>query len=327
MASIQKVASGYRAQVAVKGERDSQVFRTKREADAWAAARETELRDAARLEPGRKISFRQALERYREEITPTKRGARMESLRIGAFLRHPAMPLDTMLSDLTPDMFGAWRAVRLGEVATSSVLRDMNILSAVLQQCRKEWRYIAESPFSDVVRPQQPDHRTVTITWRQARAMVTAMGYRPGQPIRSVSQALAVAFLLALYSGMRQGEICGLEWSRVRGDYVELPVTKTTARDVPLSRRARRMLALMKGWDSVYVFGIDANSASSLFRKYRDRMGMEGFTFHDARHTAATLISKKVDVLTLCKIFGWKDPKYAMIYYNPKPSDIAKMLG
>ena len=34
-----------------------------------------------------------------------------------------------------------------------------------------------------------------------------------------------------------------------------------------------------------------------------------------------------VDVLTLCKIFGWKDPKFAMIYYNPKPSDIAKLLG
>jgi len=38
MASIQKTAGGYRAQVAVRGQRDSRVFRTKREADAWAAA-------------------------------------------------------------------------------------------------------------------------------------------------------------------------------------------------------------------------------------------------------------------------------------------------
>jgi integrase len=327
MASIQPTAKGYRAQVAILGQRDSKTCRTRREAEAWASARETELRRAATLEPGKRVTLRQALERYVAEITPGKRGARGETLRIAAFLRHRDLPLDAPLADLLPDDFQAWRTTRLGEVATSSVLRDMNILSAVLQQCKKEWRYIKESPFSDVRRPTQPDHRTVTITWRQARAMVTSMGYRPGRPIRTTSQALAVAFLMSLYTGMRQGEVCGLEWRHVHDDYVELPVTKTTSRDVPLSKRARRLLQVMQGWDCTYVFGLNANSSSTLFTKYRKRLGLDGFTFHDARHTAATVISRKVDVLTLCKIFGWKDPKFAMIYYNPKPSDVAKMLG
>ncbi len=38
MASITKTAKGYRAQVYVRGVRDSKSFRTKREAEAWAAA-------------------------------------------------------------------------------------------------------------------------------------------------------------------------------------------------------------------------------------------------------------------------------------------------
>ncbi len=53
---------------------------------------------------------------------------------------------------------------------------------------------------------------------------------------------------------------------------------------------------------------------------------MDDITFHDTRHTAATWMAKKVDVITLCKIFGWTDPKMAMVYYNPKASDIADLL-
>jgi len=49
MASTKPHSGGYRAQVYVKGERDSKTFRTKREADAWGAARETEMRAQAAL--------------------------------------------------------------------------------------------------------------------------------------------------------------------------------------------------------------------------------------------------------------------------------------
>ena len=43
MASIQKVAAGYRAQIKKLGVRDSRLFSTRREAVAWAGERETEI--------------------------------------------------------------------------------------------------------------------------------------------------------------------------------------------------------------------------------------------------------------------------------------------
>lgn len=60
----------------------------------------------------------------------------------------------------------------------------------------------------------------------------------------------------------------------------------------------------------------------------RARAKLEGFTFHDSRHTAATRMAAKpgIDVLTLCKIFGWSNTKQALAYFNPKPSDLAKLL-
>lgn len=47
MASIRKYPKGYRAQVYIKGQRDSGTFRTRREAEAWAFQREEELRGGA----------------------------------------------------------------------------------------------------------------------------------------------------------------------------------------------------------------------------------------------------------------------------------------
>ncbi len=75
------------------------------------------------------------------------------------------------------------------------------------------------------------------------------------------------------------------------------------------------------------MFGINAASLDVLFRRYRERAELSGFTFHDSRHTAATMIAKKIDVLDLCKMFGWTDPKMAMVYYNPHGSSIAAKLG
>jgi len=157
--------------------------------------------------------------------------------------------------------------------------------------------------------------------------MLRAMGYTRG-PLRSVSQAVALAFLLALATGMRAGEICGLTWDRVREDYVILLVTKNgTPRDVPLSRAARRIIDRARGFDPVLVFGLRSQTLDALFRKYRERAGLEGFTFHDSRRNAATMISKRVGPFELCRIFGWKRLDQALTYYEKSASQLARDLG
>jgi integrase len=132
--------------------------------------------------------------------------------------------------------------------------------------------------------------------------------------------------MLALRTGMRAGELCNLTWVNVYDKYCVLPKTKTVKRDVPLSRKAVRLINKMRGFDSKSVFSISSETRDALFRRARDNAGLSGFTFHDARHTAATWISRKVDVLTLCKIFGWSSTTQALTYYNPKAHDVSEML-
>lgn len=322
----------YRAQVCVNKTRDTKTFRSIREAKAWAAARETELRSIQASSPGELHTLADAMRKYAKEVSPTKQGARWEELRLAAMIRLADLPVNSKLAALTPDHIGQWRNLRLTQVGPGTVLREIGLLSAVLETARREWRWITVNPIADVRKPRMPDHREVLITRPQIKAMLRTMGYSPARPIRTVAQACSVAFLIALRTGMRAGELCKMKWSDVFDGYCKVRAKdvgagKTGKRDVPLTTKTHRLITKIRGYDPVYVVGISSQSLDANFRKYRNRAGLEGFTFHDSRHTAATWTAQRIHVLDLCKMFGWSNPARAMVYYSPKAADIAKRLG
>lgn len=103
--------------------------------------------------------------------------------------------------------------------------------------------------------------------------------------------------------------------------------TKESLRHVPLTPKAIRTINKMRGFDPVLVFGLRSQTLDTLFRRYRDQAGISGVTFHDSRHMAATWLAQKINVLDLCKAFGWSNTKQALVYYNPTASDIAKRMS
>lgn len=327
MASVTKTARGWRAQVYVQGARLSASFRTRREADAWAAQRETDLRENAGAPTAPRTPLADVLMRYAREVSPSKRGRRWEALRLDHFVRDAVLPVAQPVAALTPEQIATWRDHRARSVRAGTVIREMGLLSAVLEHARREWRMIPTNPCKDVRKPREPDHREVVIGWRQIRAMLRAMGHKSHGRVTEVRQAVALCFLVALRTGMRAGELCGLTWDRVRDDYVILPITKTTPRNVPVEPRTRYLMERLRGWDELLVFGVKAPSLDALFRRYRARCGLSGFTFHDARHTAATRLAQRLDVLDLCKVMGWKNTGQALVYYNPTASEIASRIA
>lgn len=329
MAKPVKTAVGtWRLQIEVRGQRESNTLPTKREIEQWGAQRVVELRAMATGKAGTVKTLGDALRRYEDEVSPTHRGERWEIVRLAAYQKPGSgLPVKKKLADLTKADMTAWRDARLAVTARGSVLRDMGLINAVLEQCRSEWHWLNANPLKDVSRPANPDHREVLITGLQIRKVLRALGY--GGPVRSVSKAVATCFLMALSTGMRAGELCGLKWVDMRSDYCILPITKNgKRREVPLSPVAMRLVQAMRGFDDALVFGLKSQSLDALFRKARGRAGLEGFTFHDARHTAATRIGRipGMDVLTLCRIFGWTKTDQALTYFNSKASDMAKLL-
>lgn len=115
-----------------------------------------------------------------------------------------------------------------------------------------------------------------------------------------------------------------ISWERVSPKHFRVIAKGVgeVTRDVPTNWKTRHLMAKLPGG----VVGIKSTTLSRLFLWYRLAAGLHGFTFHDTRHTAATWLAKKLDVLTLCKMFGWKNQKQAMTYFNPTGADIADRL-
>ena len=315
-------------QIDVAGQRPSSTHATKSAAIAWAAAKTLEIKLQASGQAGTIKTLGDALKRYALEVSPGHRGWRWEIIRLAAYQKPGSgLPVHAKLSDLTTAHMSAWRDARLLATSRGTVLRDIGLLSAVFQTAQLEWDWIQINPLTNMRKPSAPAHRDVLITGLQTRKILRALGYASG-PIKSVSQAVAVCFLTALSTGMRSGELCGLTWANVYPTHCVLPVTKNgKRRDVPLSTVAVRLIERMRGFDPVLVFGLGVQSKDALFRRARDRAGLSGLTFHDTRHSAATRIAPLVDVLTLCKIFGWSNTSQALVYFNPAAADIAKRLG
>lgn len=130
-------------------------FRTKFEAQSWAVPIERDLL-AGRFNP-HKHTLDDALDRYAREVSPKKRGARWESVRIARFRRDPMAA--KALARLTEDDIARWRERRLQEVSGASVRREMNLWQSVFEVARKEWRWVDRNPVADVKKPPSPRPR------------------------------------------------------------------------------------------------------------------------------------------------------------------------
>ena len=145
----------------------------------------------------------------------------------------------------------------------------------------------------------------------------------------TATQRVGLAFLLALETAMRSGEILALTWPNVHlaDQYVHLPRTKNgDARDVPLSKRAVEILrALPLGFGP--VFQLDAAARDALWRKARAKTPHRDVHFHDSRAEAIWRLSKKLDVLELARVIGRRDINSLLIYYRASASAMARKLG
>ncbi len=331
MATIEKRNGKYRVRVRIQGANKSATFERKSDALAWAAKMETAVLDKVQGNAPRDLRFADLLERYLTEITPSKRGSRSESYRIGRFLKMDLAQIRVV--DLKAADFALWRDWRLESVLPDSVRRELGTLSAVCEIAVKEWGVLPLNPVRQISKPKKGKPRNYIPTDEEIITIQAALGLPedyPDLPIETVSQRVALAMLFALETAMRAGEICNMTWDCVFLDrrVVHLPLTKNGhSRDVPLSRKALAILDRLPHDFGNSVFGLKATSLDVLFRKARDKAGVVNFHFHDTRHKALTRMAEKIEPMQLAKISGHKDLRTLMnVYYNPEIGQLADLL-
>lgn len=328
MGTIRKRGDSWRAEIVKAGHRESKSFPTKREGQQWLTHRESEL-STATVSGIQLQTLKDVLERYRDEISPRNKGHRWESVRINRYLTEEPQLCAKFIHQVTTTDLAAWRDRRLKQVQAVSVRRDIALLRAAWGYARREWKNLRDDPWTDLTMPPEGRHRERIYSQDEINRITLALGWEDGEPVRTARQQTAVCFLLSLETAMRSGELLSLEHDQVdvKAKAARLDETKNgDRRAVPLSTRAIALFKSLRGLDESRVFTITGALRDVYFRQAKTIAQVEGATFHDARATALTRLSKKLSILELARMVGHRDPRSLMIYYRESASEIAAKL-
>lgn len=219
----------------------------------------------------------------------------------------------------------AARPGRKGQAASrATVNRHLACVRAALRLA-VEQGWLARDPWRRGLRLPESNARDRVATPEEIAALLSRA--RP---------ALRLAIRLAYDSGMRLSEILRLEWADVdlARSLAKVQRSKTDrgrqhGRTVPLLPTS---VAALRAWraehpDSVAVFEKRASFPVKFHRLAR-MCGIEGLTFHDLRHTAATRFRRAgVDVFTLKRIMGWRSWEMAERYQTIDEHDLTEVLS
>lgn len=307
MAYLRKYRDGWRAEVQKHGIRASFLASTKREAQAWAIRKESELEGMKR---SKGLTFAQAFHKY----LANRKSAEWDERRFTEAAQF--FGEDTMLATIDSARIGEWRDWRLQKVQPSTVLRERNLIQGLFTTALDEWKALQDNPFKGVRFPQHNPPRDKVWGWREIRRVLRERERRTGTVVQAVN-----AFHISLHTGMRMKEIFA---AKVVGRVAYLPGDKTSKGkpvEVPLARKGAQLFANYQPWT------ITADRASPLFSDLTDAVGIDGLTFHDARASALTWLSRRVDVMTLARISRHSNLRTLMqSYYRETAEQIAARL-
>lgn len=325
MASYEKRGNKWRAFVRKLGVSRTATFPTKSDAVSWATRVEAEILSNRSGEIPNK-NFADLLDRYASDVSVNKKGERWERIRLKKLA---SMPIGEIpLRDLRPTDFVKWRDDRLKEISPASVSREMSLLSHVCTIAINEWNWLREHPMQKVRRPASSKPRDRRITTDEIERILFACGYENDSDLNTAQSRVGAAFLFAIETAMRAGEIVRLTWDNVDFDKRVARLTETkngTSRNVPLSSEAIRILKQLPPRKAT-CFSLTSPNLDALFRKAKARALIENLHFHDTRHEAITRLAKKLDVLDLARMVGHRDLKMLMVYYNATAEELAQRL-
>lgn len=323
-------------------------------AEAWGRQVENEMDRGIFVcrKEAESTTLHTALGRYEKEVSKLKKGHEQERYRITAWQDHKLAK--RTLASLRATDFAEYRDDRLAAGASAATIRnDLAVISHLFSTCTKEWGIPVENPIANMRLPRANNARDRRLLHGEEERILSAFdaAARTGAGIRE-NTWIKPAFILAVETAMRQGELLGLRWENVdlKRRVARLPDTKNgTPRDVPLSSRA---VTVLEGLPKAIKGEVIMTTPSALDQSFRrcvararrvyvkeclaegvpeaqldDDPMLLNLTWHDLRHEATSRLADKLAMHELMKVTGHKDTRMLARYYHPRAEDLARKLG
>ena len=195
------------------------------------------------------------------------------------------------LSDITADDIDLYKQQRLSKgIKQNTIARELQVLRNLFNHAYKRDKFFGKNPVAESRLPTFNDKKERVLTKDEETSLLKACP----DHLKNVIQ-------IALNTGMRRGEILGLQWDWIDLDenIIILPQTHTKtneSRKVPINNTVRRILLQrkLKSGGSEFVFPSEESKSGHIdwlkrsFKTACRNAQIEGLRFHDLKHTAIT---------------------------------------
>ena len=217
--------------------------------------------------------------------------------------------------------------------SSSTVNRYLAAFSKVLSVAIKKWGRLEENPILKISKPKESRARDRFLTQEEVHCLLEACK-------ESATPHLYAIVALAIFTGMRYGEIVKLQWKDINFElgFITLQQTKNgDKRIVPITNETVYILQSCPSYGSATqepVFKRRKRTSSALplsirksFAKALQIAKIESFRFHDLRHTAASnLAMNRATQGELMAILGHKSPQMTRPYAHYSQEHLRAIL-
>ena len=347
MANIEKRISGgatsYRVKVRLKGfPPQSATFERLTDAKKWAQHTESAIREGRHFKTteAKRHTLAELVDRYCREVLPGKKSKIDQAQQLGWWKTEIG---SFTLADVSPSLLAEYRdklgreiTVRKKPRSPASVVRYMAALSHAFTVAVKEWGWLEDSPMRKVTKPRESRGR-VRFLSDDERALLLKACKESSNPY------LYPVVVLALSTGMRQGEIMGLTWEVVdlnRGRAILHETKNGERRAVAITGHALDLLnalAKVRRIDSNLVFPAKETRTQKpqkpidLRTPWETAMKearLDDFRFHDLRHSAASYLAMNgASLAEIAEVLGHKTLQMVKRYAHLSEGHTARVVA
>lgn len=307
----------------------SSTFDSYQEALRWGLQMEADLK-RAQPEKQRLLevsTLKSAMLRYREVVTPTKKGHVSERSRIDLIIRYYPVLVNRNLEEIEGMHIADFRDALVGSgYAPATVKRYLEVIKAVFKTAKYEWGYrTLLDPTEGLRMPSIQNARSRRLSPEEFQRLLASCDEHR-------SYWLLPYVILAVETAMRRGELGNLKWVDVDLErrWARLDTTKNGKRRfVPLSKKALHQLEFLKrlSFDD-RVFPVQIDAITGAFATAVKRAGITDFRLHDLRHEAVSrFIECGLTVFEVKEITGQLTTTIVERYTHLRRDDLLKKLS
>lgn len=234
-----------------------------------------------------------------------------------------------LLSEITAGDVDAFMAKRRAAVRVATANRSLTVLKHMLKLAVR-WGNLAASPAAEVKLEREPRGRERFLDREEAARLLAECP--------SWVRAIVLA---ALHTGARQGELLALCWEDVDLDRGLLTFRETKngePRTVKASETLRAVLKGLRGSKERFAGGkvfrnhggepIHRDGLTWSFRRAVRLAKLDGFRFHDLRHSAASfMVQAGVPLNTVREVLGHRSLGMTLRYAHLAPTHQAEAVA